>query len=84
MEKIVYPRGVYNGKVLAKLFLSDTLVLSSAVSSNGGAEASSDSISRDIGRRRIRVVEDGRLLELGALTRDCNDARCCSSSLTVD
>jgi hypothetical protein len=65
-----YTRGVYNGKVLAKLvlFSEDTLALSS---SSGGADASTASISEDTGRRWIREDADGRrAVGSGALIRD--------------
>jgi hypothetical protein len=68
-----YTRGVYNGKVLAKLvlFSEDTLALSSGTSSSGGAEASTASISEDTGRRWIREDADGlRAVGSGALIRD--------------
>jgi len=76
--RTLYTRGVYNGKVLAKLVLlsEDTLALSSGASSSGGADASTASISDDTGRRWIREDGDGlRAVDSGALIRDWREAR---------
>jgi hypothetical protein len=70
--------------VLATLTLSDTLTLSSVLSSRGGAEASSGTTSVETGRRRIRVDGGERGVGFGALTRDWRDARYSSSWFDSD